>query len=257
MDLLNSTIIPNERKKKERILLREKEKSFRHFVQKITLFEKSQLTCGFDNDVLQKREWAKGLAWRTPSQRPHGEVVVFSLPYGKLFFIVFEGVKCMCCIKFLVIFSMTSFFFPVMPWRKGPNLFVFDSQLIQRLFKQWLRWILRTGHRISELKAVVGLYTFDWIWKLFDAMFKELCRRVSVMLRKCFQIPKTGIFINKCVLIPSRFLFLPNNANFGNEFYINLNALTGICHLFIWLWLIFFGIWKLGCHHFSFFQKLV
>ena len=44
MDLLNSTIIPNERKKKERILLREKEKSFRHFVQKITLFEKSQLT---------------------------------------------------------------------------------------------------------------------------------------------------------------------------------------------------------------------
>lgn len=77
------------------------------------------------------------------------------------------------------------------------------------------------------------------------------------MFREDLKIPKPAVFVNKRVLIPLCRFFLPENADFGDKFDINLYTLTGIFYLLIGLGNVFFRIRKFGSHGTQLLQKSV
>ena len=51
--------------------------------------------CRFVNDVLHNRKRSENLPGRAPAEGTHGEIVVFVLPYCKLFLEVLERIELM------------------------------------------------------------------------------------------------------------------------------------------------------------------
>ena len=66
--------------------------------------------------------------WRFPSKRPHWEAVIISIIISfELYSEIFKREETMRGIKAFVILAMTAFYFPIVPWGKGTNLFVLDA----------------------------------------------------------------------------------------------------------------------------------
>ena len=66
--------------------------------------------------------------WRFPSKRSHWEAVIISIIISfELHSEIFKREETMRGIKAFVILAMTAFYFPIMPWGKGTNLFVLDA----------------------------------------------------------------------------------------------------------------------------------
>ena len=76
------------------------------------------------------------------------------------------------------------------------------------------------------------------------------------MLFEGFQIAETAVFVDGGVLISLRSRLLTHNARFRDIFYVDLNSLTGIFHLFIGFWDIF-GVWQPGGKLVSLTQKTI
>ena len=65
---------------------------------------------------------------RFPSKRPHWEAVIISIIISfELTSEIFKREETMRGIKAFVILAMTAFYFPIVPWGKGTNLFVLDA----------------------------------------------------------------------------------------------------------------------------------
>ena len=66
--------------------------------------------------------------WRFPSKRSHWEAVIISIIISfELYSEIFKREETMRGIKAFVILAMTAFYFPIVSWGKGTNLFVFDA----------------------------------------------------------------------------------------------------------------------------------
>ena len=66
--------------------------------------------------------------WRFPSKRSHWEAVIISIIISfELYSEIFKREETMRGIKAFVILAMTAFYFPIVPWGKGANLFVLDA----------------------------------------------------------------------------------------------------------------------------------
>ena len=65
---------------------------------------------------------------RFPSKRSHWEAVIISIIISfELYPEIFKREETMRGIKAFVILAMTAFYFPIVPWGKGTNLFVLDA----------------------------------------------------------------------------------------------------------------------------------
>ena len=65
---------------------------------------------------------------RFPSKRSHWEAVIISIIISfELYSEIFKREETMRGIKAFVILAMTTFYFPIVPWGKGTNLFVLDA----------------------------------------------------------------------------------------------------------------------------------
>ena len=82
---------------------------------------------------IEKRK--KNMFRRVPVEWSHGEVVILSLPGGKLLFEVGKGVKLMAGVELLVVLSVTAFYLAIMSGRVRPNQLVPDAELIQGSFE--------------------------------------------------------------------------------------------------------------------------
>ena len=66
--------------------------------------------------------------WRFPSKWPHWEAVIISIIISfELSAEIFKREETMRGIKAFVILAMTAFYFPIVSWGKGTNLFVLDA----------------------------------------------------------------------------------------------------------------------------------
>lgn len=67
---------------------------------------------------------------RLPVERSHREVVVISLPDSKLILEIGEAIELVAGIEFLVVFSVTAFYFAIVPGRVWPDQLVVDAELV-------------------------------------------------------------------------------------------------------------------------------
>jgi len=136
-------------------------------------------------------------------------------------------------IKPFIVFAMTSLYFPIVSGSEGPDHFVPDAMLLQMDLKHG-RFIPIGSKTISEFGTIVCLNTFNRAGKSLNQMIQEHGRRISIMLFKSLNKAPAGEFIDGGILEE---LFANDPGVFetgrGNKFDINLNALTGIIHLFI------------------------
>ena len=76
-------------------------------------------------------EIMKCIFGRFPSKWPHWEAVIISIIiFFELSAEIFKREETMRGIKAFVILAMTAFYFPIVSWGKGTNLFVLDAQFL-------------------------------------------------------------------------------------------------------------------------------
>ena len=129
--------------------------------------------CRFVNDVLHIRKRIKNVFRWHPVERSHGESVITSLPDSKLFGEVIEGIEGVTSIEFLIVFSMTAFYFSVVSRRKGLDFLVPNSELSQRFLKERQRLFPAVAHLISKFKPIISLNTLNSVGKLFQDVYKR------------------------------------------------------------------------------------
>lgn len=158
---------------------------------------------------------------------------------SKLFFKVIEREERMAGIKSFLIFSVAAFNFTVVTWCIGPNQLVMDAQSSSSPLKEGRQVTLAVGKAVGKLKAIVCLDTLhpDAAAGIpLDQPFEEVRGRI----RRLFWISRkkthTGKLINSGILVKLE-LWIRNTTT-GNHLNIDLNPLTGICHLLVRLWLI-------------------
>ena len=116
----------------------------------------------------------KGLLRRDPVERTHREIVVFSVPYGKLVLVVIEGIEFVQGVKILIIFSVASLDLAIMSGSIRFDQFMLDAKLLQRFFKESFPVGTQSSEPVCELRSVVRLNTFNGIRETLYAMPDEL-----------------------------------------------------------------------------------
>ena len=153
-------------------------------------------------------------------------------------------------IELFIIFSMTAFHLPVMSRRKRTNLFMPDSELFQRFFKERRLLFLAVSQLICELESIIRLNAFNGVREFLYNVLKKHSRGICVLFFKRLQIPETAVFIDKGVLIVEAAALLgvlyclSRKTCRRNIFHINLHLLPRILHLFVRFWDIF-RVWQL------------
>ncbi len=199
------------------------------------------------------RERKKDFFRRTPTEWAHGKIIVDSVPDSKLHLEVVEGKELVEGIEVFVVFAVTALDLTVMPGSERFNAFVMNTKAIERYFKErFLVGALRV-EAVCKLGAIVCLDALNSIRKAFHTMLNELRGRIRIMLFEGFQVTKTAVFINECVLVViAAVLFsilngITDQAGSGDVFHIDLNLLSGIVCFFVLfgnvLW-----IWQLNSH---------
>ena len=91
--------------------------------------------CWFVNDVLHTREIRKGLFWRAPVERSHGEMIIGSFTNSQLFLEVLERVETVRSIEFFIILAVAAFNLAVMSGRVRSDQLVPNTKLCQLSLK--------------------------------------------------------------------------------------------------------------------------
>ena len=163
----------------------------------------------------------------------------------------------MVSIEGFVIFSMAALDLTVMPGRERLNAFVLNTKAIQRYFKERFLVGAPRVEAVGKLGAIVRLNTLDGVREAFHTMLDELRGRIRTVLFEGFQLTKTAVFINECVLVIIAAVLLgilngsSDQAGCRDVFHINLNLLAGIICCFV-LFRNILGIWQFHRHLASF-----
>lgn len=150
-------------------------------------------------------------------------------------------------VELLIVFAVAPFDLTVMPGRAGLDELVADAKLLAGFLKESQLGSRMTVETVGELKPVVGLDTLNGKRELFHTVEKEYSGRIGAMFFKSFQIAKTGVFVDECVLIELLSLSLSYMADGRHILNVDLHTLARIKHLFIGLGNIL-GIGELHSH---------
>ena len=159
-------------------------------------------------------------------------------------------------IEFFVVLAVRAFDLAVVPWSVGTDELVVDAQFFQGLLKKGLAVSAAGVQAVGKFKAVVSLNALNSEGEFLHYMAEKDGGGIGVMLLEGFQVAETGELVQTGILIPLRTLLLSHHADPGNEFHIDLTALSGVLHLFIGLWNIL-GVRQLDCHFTPISQNLV
>ena len=92
--------------------------------------------CRFVNNILQGRKRKKDLFRRVPVWGTHREIIIGSVPDGKLLLVVIEGVELMVGIEVFVVLAMAALNFTVVPRCKNTNELMPDTKFFKSFLKQ-------------------------------------------------------------------------------------------------------------------------
>lgn len=134
----------------------------------------------------------------------------------------------------LVVLPVAAFHFPIVPWRKRTDQFVPDPQLLQPNLEdgRFIRTAIR-GKTFCKLLSVVCLHTLYGARKSFYQVLQKEHGGVGTVLLKSLYKAPTGVFVNGSVLIELLSFGLIHKADGRDKFYVDLDALIGMIHLFI------------------------
>ena len=155
----------------------------------------------------------------------------------------------MCCVKVLIVLSMTSFDLAIMARSGGTNQFVKDPELFEALFEQCGHVSGMQQQAFRELGSIIGLDTFDPHREGLEEMVQKDCGCIGVVLIKGFDIAPPGVFVNGSVLVVLFAFYTVRHAGKRDELHVDLDAFSGIPHLFIRLGYIL-RIWRFFGHQF-------
>ena len=185
-----------------------------------------------------------------PAKGTHGKVVVIPAVIAfQLGAEVRKRIKRVCGIKALIVFTVTSFHFAIVPGCKRFDQFVPDPVLLKMNLKKG--GAVRTAVRpktFGKFLPVVSLDTFDGEGKGSDQVFHELRGGIGTVLLKGFHETPPGVFVDGGILVkflPFRFVY---KAYRRNKLYIDLDAFAGMGHLLIGFGNVF-GVRRLHSHH--------
>ena len=191
-----------------------------------------------------------------PVKWTHRKMVVSTFTDSELFFEIVEGIEAVRSIEFFVVLSMRTLDLAIVTRRANTNQLVPDAKLTKRFFKKRFSisaaWIFAVG----KFRTIVCLDALNGIGKTLCTMPDKHGRRIGAVLLKGFQIAEAAEFVNERVLIPFGTILLADDAHARDEFDVDLDALTGILHLLVGLWDVFW-IWQRCCHLSALAQKAV
>ena len=157
--------------------------------------------CRFVNDVLHRRESGMDLSGRAPVEGSHGEMIVGTLSNSQLVFEVLKGKEPMGSVELLIVFSMTTLYFAVVPGRIGFDQPMPDPQPFQFCFKSSRRIAALWQQSLGKLRTVIGLYTLDHIGGSLHNVLQKQHRGIGAVLFEGFQIAEPAVFVDEGVLI--------------------------------------------------------
>ena len=108
-------------------------------------------------------------------ERTYREMVVDSVPAGKLNLEVLKRIKLMCGVEIFIVLAVTALHFAVVPGRVGPDEFMTDAQLFQCHLKERLFLCALRVEPVGELGAIVRLDTLNGIGELLRTVADKLC----------------------------------------------------------------------------------
>ena len=196
-----------------------------------------QTTVGLSNILYKER--SKELTRRKPVERTRRTVVGTTLVGSELPTKVGERKERMAAIETFLVFAVTAFDLTVVSGSIRPNELVLNAQPEGSYFKKRRDVTLACRKAIGELKAIVGLNTFNRYPSPLvpsNEFLKKIGRRVCALFRVRRQEAKSGELIYSGVLIQSK-LRIGNTASWNN-FDIHLYSLPRISHLLVRFWYI-------------------
>ena len=133
----------------------------------------------------------------------------------------------------LIVLPVAALYLAVMPWRIGADYLVPDAMLLQTHLKKG-GLIPVGGKAVSKFGAIVRLDACNGERESFDKVFHKQGGGIGVVLLKGFHKAPPGILIYGGIL-EELFADHPavDKAGRGDEFYIHLDTLSGMVHLFI------------------------
>ena len=155
---------------------------------------------------------------------------------GKLLFEVRKGIKAAAGIETLLVLTVAALYFAIVPWGVGPDKLMADAELLRGRLEQGGQIPFAVGKAVSELKAIVCLYTLHPDAPAcipLHQLFQEISGGIGRLFLVCSQETQTGKLVNCSVLKQTQFRVC--DTALRNNFYIYLNSLTGIGHLLIGL----------------------
>ena len=162
----------------------------------------------------------------------------------------------MGCIEPLIVLPMATLYFPVVPGHVWPDQFVPDAVSFQMHIKK-CGPIPVTGKTVGKFSAVIRLDALNGAGEGFHKMFHKQGGGIGVMFLKGFHKAPPGILIYGGIL-EELFADHPavDKAGGGDEFYIHLDTLSGMVHLFIGFGDIL-GVRGMESHHALLFEETI
>ena len=141
----------------------------------------------------------------------------------------------MGCVEPFIVLPVAAFHLPIVTGSLGPNDFVADPVHFQ-VFLEKGGFFPMGGKAVGKFRPVVCLDAFNGAGKSLHEVIYKLSGRIGIVLLKRLHETPTGEFINGRVLkeLFSDYLTVFQTGG-RNKFYIYLNPLSGIIHLFIGL----------------------
>ncbi len=162
----------------------------------------------------------------------------------------------MGCVKTFIILSMASLYLPIVTGRERTNDFMSYSMSFQ-MFLEECRLVPVRSKTVGKFCPIICLDALNGERERFYQVIHKLCGRIGAMFLESFHETPPGILINSSILEK---LFSNDSAVFEtggrDEFDIHLDTLTGILHLLIWLWNVFW-IRRMDSHETLFFEEAV
>jgi len=156
----------------------------------------------------------------------------------------------------LIVLPVAALHLAVMPWRIGADYLVPDAMLLQtHLEKGGL--IPVGGKAVGKFGAIVRLDALNGAGEGFHKVFHKQGGGIGAVLLKGFHKAPLGILIYGGIL-EELFADHPavDKAGRGDEFYIHLDTLSGMIHLFIGFGDIL-GVRGMDSHHALLFEETV
>lgn len=202
--------------------------------RQISHFSAKNEKCVGSSNILDRE-----LCWGEPVKWSHGQVVRATAVDSKLLCKVLERIERAARVEPLLILTVASLHLAVVPRRVRANEFMPDAQFSSRPLKQRRHIALATRKTVGKLGTVVRLDTFHLYASagvLCSQLPQEVRRGISGLLRIGRQKAQTCELVNGSVLEQPKLRI--RDALARHDLHIHLNALTGVGHLLIRLWLI-------------------